>query len=185
MSEQRKRAPLSEVFRKAMTTHDNNMPVAFIAVLDEIDRRDALIEADMIENAGLFNVMAEELGTVGEKQDSLPAQIRLATEQAIVATLPHIRRESLKGAREAADPGQRAVERLERAADAHVAYRERLSKLALLGLPAAFGVALMLGLFFGSIAIPALPASWQWTCKLIGAEHITQDSGQSFCFVRK
>ena len=75
MTEQRKGSPLSEVFRKAMARHDNNMPVAFIAVLDEIDRRDALIEADMIENAGLFNVMANELGTVGEKQDRLPMQL--------------------------------------------------------------------------------------------------------------
>ena len=185
MSEQRKGRPLSEVFRKAMATHDNNMPVAFIAVLDEIDRRDALIEADMDENAGLFNVMANELGSVGDKQDNMPAQIRLATEQAIVAYLPKIRAQSYEGAREAADPGQRAVERLERAAEAHHASRARLAALALLGLPAAFGATLMLGLFFGSIAIRQLPASWQWTCKLIGAEHITQDSGQSFCFVRK
>lgn len=35
MTEQRKGSPLSEVFRKAMATHDNNMPVVFIAALDE------------------------------------------------------------------------------------------------------------------------------------------------------
>lgn len=43
----------------------------------------------------------------------------------------------------------------------------------------------MLCLFFGSIAIRQLSVSWQWSCSLIGAEDITQDSGQSFCFVRK
>ncbi|WP_157960684.1 hypothetical protein [Primorskyibacter marinus] len=44
-----------------MATHDNNMPVVFIAALDVIDWRDALIEADMDENTRLFNVLAEEL----------------------------------------------------------------------------------------------------------------------------
>ncbi len=185
MSEPRERRSLAEVFRKQMRDTDNDMPVAFIAVLHELDQRQRLVEHDLDENARLFNVMAESLDLVRKGQNDLPRHLRGVSETALNEALRSIKQHSHDGAESGARPATRAVEALERASEGYDDRKRWLTRLTLFGLPAAFCAAVVMGILFGNFAITALPAQWQWTCKVVGAEHWEPDNGGAYCIIRK
>lgn len=183
--EKKKLLRLADVFRDNLDRYDGDTGRAFIAVLDELDRRQGLVEADIHRNTGLFNDTVKALNTVSAQQDKLPARVQGATESVLQATLPLIGRRSQEGAKEGAKPATRGLETLISASEDYEERKRWLTTFAAVGLPLAFCTAFGLGIILGSFGIRQLPASWQWTCKLIGAEHITQENGLSYCIVRK
>ncbi len=185
MNEPRERRSLAEVFRQQMRKTDNDMPVAFIAVLHELDQRQRLVEDDLDENARLFNNMTDTLNSVCDQQNKLPGRVQSALRGALNDALTFIRQESHDGAESGAKPTTRAIDALIRASKGYDDHKRRLTYLAAIGLPVVFCAAMGLGMLFGNFGIRALPAQWQWTCKVVGGFHHAQDDGQTFCIIRK
>jgi len=92
------------------------------------------------------------------------------------------------GAREGATATEEAIQDLRAAMEGHKAKKRTLAKVTGLGFPMAIFSAILFGMAFGSLIIPALPNTWQWPCKLIGADYRTSTNPQrqtTFCVIQR
>jgi len=83
---------------------------------------------------------------------------------------------------------QDAIQALKAAAKRYEDRKRRLVSLAAFGLPSAFAVAILVGFLFSSFIIPVLPNTWEWPCRLIGAEYRNasdQNSPATFCVIQR
>ena len=99
-----------------------------------------------------------------------------------------LREEAKTGAHQGAQATYTDLDTLREERDRYDARKRKLSNLAAFGLPVAFTAAVLSGLFFGSYVITALPNTWEWPCRIIGAEHrFTNDPSDTttFCLIQR
>ena len=185
MSETDELPALTDVFRKSMNANDQSMPVAFVAVLDELDRRYGQVESDLVENTERFIALAQWAREISEAQKALPGTVRTAAENGLKRVVPDLEREARRGSREGIEIAKGGVEALRGATERLEVRKAWLGTLAAITLPVALCGALLAGLLMGHYGIRAFPASWEWTCSVIGATHWQNDAGKSYCIIEK
>lgn len=185
-----KTQPLRDLFRQEQESSGGNPAAAFIAVLDELDRRN-VASADRIEaNAGAFRKMADWHNQATELLTALPRTVEAATDTTIRQMQGVLERrvedKARLGAQEGSDGAREAVRALREAKSDYEHRKGFLRLLASTALPMAFVIALLLGFLFPGLLIRALPASWSWTCAIISAQHVHGSKDQpASCVIRK
>lgn len=184
------RVPLRDLFQQEQQANGGNPAAAFIAILDEMDRRMTGLSGAVETNSGAFRDLMEWHRQVTGLLNNLPEEVEGHTEKALRRLQPVLERavegRSRQGALEGTNAAQPAIEMLREAARSYEDRKKRLARIGTYGLPAGFGVAMAFGFLFGSWGISALPASWQWPCQIIGAEHYANpDNGAAFCLIQK
>lgn len=182
--------PLRDLFQQEQQSNDGNPAAAFIAILDETDRRMAGLSGAVETNSEAFRDLAKWHEQVTGLLKRLPGEMEGSTETALQRLQTPLERKvedkARIGAQEGTSATRAAAEALRETRQAYEARAQRLTRMATYGLPAAFGIAVALGFLFGSWVIPALPASWEWPCRIIGAQHyVNQTDGATFCLIHK
>lgn len=185
-----KTQPLRDLFRQEQEASGGNPAAAFIAVLDELDRRNAA-SADRIEaNAGAFRKMADWHNQATELLTALPRTVEAATDTTIRQMQGVLERrvedKARLGAQEGSDGAREAVRALREVKSDYEYRKGFLRLLASTALPMAFVIALLIGFLFPGLLIRALPTSWSWTCAIISAQHVPSSKDQpASCVIRK
>lgn len=186
------RVPLRDVFRQSLEASGGSSPEAFIATLDELDRRMGTISAEIDRNGETFEALADWYADTDRTLKDLPGSLREGVtgglNQALPVLVSNMETKATDGARTGAAPARDALEALWKVSDEYRARRDRLIRQAAWGLPAAFLAAIVAGGLFTSLVIPALPPSWQWPCIVTGLEfrqNINPDSSTTFCVLQR
>lgn len=185
-------APLRDVFQQSLTDSGGNSPAAFIAALDELDRRMRRSDDLMSRNNATFEALAEWFGdadtTLKELPTELGSNVSVGLRRVIPELTQRIEEKATTGARNGAMASQDAIQTLREARKDYEVQKRKLTTLALLGLPSAFATAILIGFLFASFIIPALPTTWHWPCKIIGSDYRTPsdpNSSISFCVIQR
>jgi len=185
-------APLRDVFQKSLTGSGGNSPTAFIAILDELDRRMQSTSDLVSRNNTVFENLSNWYNDADTTLKELPAELGSNVSVGLRRVIPELTQrmeeKATTGARNGAMASQDAIQSLRQATERYEARKSKLTTLAALGLPTAFAASILIGFLFASFIIPALPATWQWPCKIIGADYrtaIDQNSATSFCVIQR
>lgn len=184
------RVSLRDLFRQEQQANDGNPAAAFIAILDETDRRMAGLSGTIDTNSEAFRDLAAWHKQVTGLLQQLPGEMEGSTRTALQRLQPAlteaVEAKARMGAQEGTRAAKAATEALREARQTYEARKKRLTRMVTYGLPAAFGIAIAFGFMFGSWMIPALPASWEWPCRIIGSQHyVNQTDGATFCLIHK
>lgn len=182
------RMPLRDLFQQEQQSNGGNPAAAFIAILDETDRRMADLSGAVETNSAVFRDLATWHKQVTGLINNLPGELEGSTETALQRLEPTLERKvedkARMGAQEGTSAARAATEALRESRKDYETRERRLTRMAIYGLPTAFGIAVAFGFMFGSWVIPALPASWEWPCGIIGAQHyVNQTDGVTFCLI--
>lgn len=185
-------APLRDVFQRSLTDSGGNSPTAFIAILDELDRRmqgtSDLVSRNNTVFENLSNWYNDADTTLKELPTGLGNNVSVGLRRVIPELTQRMEEKATTGARNGAMASQDAIQTLREAAERYEARKSKLTTVAALGLPTAFAAAALSGFLFASFIIPALPTTWQWPCKIIGADYraaVDQNSPISFCVIQR
>lgn len=185
-------ASLRDLFREEIEASGGNPSAAFIAVLDELDRRAVEGTNQNRKNAELVSQLIDWFREVDSSLEELPSTVTGRVSLDLRRLMPELTREmeekATLGAREGATATEEAIQGLRAAMEGYKAKKRKLAKVATFGLPIALFSAVLFGMAFGSLIIPALPATWQWPCKLIGADYRTSTNSQrqtTFCVIQR
>ena len=185
-------APLRDVFQQSLSDSGGNSPTAFIAILDELDRRMQGTSDLVSENNAVFEKLADWYNDANTTLKELPTELGSSVSVGLRRVIPELTQrmeeKATTGARNGAMASQDAIQSLRQAAERYDARKSKLTNLATLGLPTAFAGAILIGFLFASFVIPALPTTWQWPCKIIGADYraaVDQNSATSFCVIQR
>ena len=182
--------PLRDVFRQEQQKSDGNPAMAFIATLDELDRRMEVMAAHVETNGKAFRELVNWHGQTTEILNTLPEDLREQTRLAMDRLQPslerHVGEQAAQGARQGIAGITAATEALRGARSEYEAASHRLTRIATVTLPVAIFGAILIGSLFGATLIRSLPASWQWTCSIIRAEHhVSADGRAAWCVIPK
>jgi len=185
-------ASLRNLFHKEIKASGGNPSAAFIAVLDELDRRTAEGTDQSRKNAKLVSLLIDWFKKVDGMLEDLPSTITGRVCLDLRRLMPELTREmeekATLGAREGAAATLDAIQALREATERYNIKKRRLVKVMAFGLPIILFSALFFGMVLGNLIIPALPNTWQWPCKLIGADYRTSTDPQNqttFCVVQR
>lgn len=185
-------ASLRDLFREEIGASGGNPSAAFIAVLDELDRRAVEGTNQNRKNAELVSQLIDWFREVDSSLEDLPSTVTGRVSLDLRRLMPELTREmeekATLGAREGATATEEAVQSLRVAMEGYKANKRRLAKVTSLGFPMAIFSAILFGMAFGSLIIPAVPNTWQWPCKLIGADYRTSTDPQrqtTFCVIQR
>lgn len=186
------RVPLRDVFRERLEASGGSSPEAFIATLDELDRRMVAIAEEIEQNGEAFEALVEWYTDVSRILKDLPGVSRETVTEGLKEALPKLSREmgekANEGGRVGSAPSRDALEALWEVSDEYRAQRERLIRKASWGLPVAFLGAVVAGVLFTSLIIPILPSSWQWPCTITGLDFrysADTNSNTTFCVLKR
>ena len=184
--------PLRDVFQKSLTASDGNSGLAFIAALDELDRRMSrlpqLISVNTTALAAFSDWVTQSNGTMTELPLALRESLRAGLKQDLPEIAQRIETAATKGARSGAETSQEEIAALRYAKDAYEARYHTLTRLAVVGIPTIFIAAMITGLMFTHAVLPALPSSWQWPCTITGLEFRTSNdinSETTYCVIER
>lgn len=181
--------PLRDVFQKAMERSGGNAPMAFLDVFAEMDKRTQAIEAKVAHHSEINAGLGKWLSMANDQLERMPTHIGGEVNDGIRRSLPALVQDmeakAHQGAKSGAQASRAALDALEDAIVTKHTQTRRLRRMAFIGLPAVLCATILFGALFGSLIIPSLPLSWEWPCKIIGAEHYRQDGQASFCLIRR
>lgn len=184
--------PLRDVFRESLEASGGSSPEAFIATLDELDRRMVAIAEEIEHNGEAFEALVKWYTDVSRILKDLPGASRKAVTDGLGQALPKLGivlgDKATEGARIGSAASRDALEVLWEVTDEYRARRQRLIRKAIWGLPVAFLGAVVAGALFTSLIIPALPSSWQWPCTITGLDFrysADTDSNITFCVLKR
>ncbi|WP_289044277.1 hypothetical protein [uncultured Aliiroseovarius sp.] len=185
-------APLRDVFQQSLTDSGGNSPTAFIAILDELDRRMQGTSDLMSENNAVFQSLTDWYNDANTTLKELPTELGSSVSVGLRRVIPELTQQMEEkvttGARNGAMASQDAIETLKGATERYEEKKRKLTTLAILGLPTAFAAAILIGFLFASFIIPALPTTWQWPCKIIGSDYRMandRSSTTTFCVIQR
>lgn len=184
--------PLRDVFQQSLMDNGGNSGTAFIATLNELDRRMQATSDLVSRNNAVFENLADWYNDANTTLKELPTELGSNVSVGLRRVIPELTQrmeeKATTGARNGAMASQDAIQSLRKATERYEAKKRKLTTLATLGLPSAFAAAILAGFLFASFVIPALPTTWQWPCKIIGADYraaVDQNSATSFCVIQR
>lgn len=182
--------PLRDVFQQALAENAGNSPLAFIAALDELDRRMAETAAEIDHNGETFETLTTWYERTDDRLKALPGtlqeSVKVGLRDHLQGQMTQIHDQAAKGAYRGSAPVKGAVEALWMVADDYRTRRAILARKAALGLPLAFLAAIVAGALFMSLVVPTLPASWHWPCHVTGLEfRESSDPNTTFCLIQR
>lgn len=185
-------ASLRDLFREEIEASGGNPSAAFIAVLDELDRRAVEGTNQNRKNAELVSQLIDWFREVDSSLEELPSTVTGRVSLDLRRLMPELTREMEEKATLGHERGQQPLRRSYRASEqpwrVQGAKKRKLAKVTSLGFPMAVFSAILFGMLFGSLIIPVLPNTWQWPCKLIGADYRTSTDPQrqtTFCVIQR
>lgn len=87
------RTPLRDVFRESLEASGGSSPEAFIATLDELDRRMVAIAEEIEQNGEAFEALVEWYTDVSRILKDLPVASRETVTEGLKEALPKLSRE--------------------------------------------------------------------------------------------
>ncbi|QFQ89071.1 hypothetical protein F8A10_16845 [Paracoccus kondratievae] len=181
---------MRDLFRQEQEANGGDPGTAFIAILDELDRRNAASATRIEADTEAFRNMAGWQHLMTELINNLPVKMVEATRSAIGRLKPALEQQVEEKARLGAAVGTEAsriaAEALREARSDYETRKRRLKLLSTVALPPAFVAAITVGFLTPAILARTLPASWSWTCTIFGAQHFAGNPDQpTYCVIQK